>query len=150
MESNRTHRGAVLVVDDNQFFLRMQQMLLERAGFEVLTAENGAEAFELVTAGGRQVDAVVTDLMMPRMDGKELCRRLRSNGTTIPVILVTGSGDNECADAPASFGFTAAIKKPFDPKDLIEMVSLLIPVRSITADMHRDRAVNRRAGTPLP
>ncbi len=116
---------AVLIVDDNEFFLKMQKLLLERSGLTVLTAHDGLEGLDILLSAER-IDAVVTDLMMPRLSGLELCRKIRERSPGLPVILVTGAEDKECAEQPQIFGFDAALTKPFDPRELISLISRLL------------------------
>jgi len=108
--------ATVLIVDDEPSILFLVRIALEVAGYEVVEAANGAAALELVTRGPAP-DAIVTDVMMPVMDGRELLVRLRSDPKTkmIPVI-VHSSVENPPEEA------TAVAKKPVSPDDLAELV----------------------------
>ena len=110
----------VLVVEDNAFFRKMEAMLLERAGFQVVTAEGAPEALAIFSQLGSRIAAVVTDLLMPGMNGLELSRLLQEQRSNLPVILVTGSEGEECLTDPTRHGLTAAFQKPINPKELIE------------------------------
>jgi CheY-like chemotaxis protein len=83
----------ILVVDDEPDLRFILRRILERAGHEVADAGHGAEALECVR--GWRPDLVVTDMMMPVMDGRELIRRLRADPATaqIPILAVTGNGE---------------------------------------------------------
>jgi PAS domain S-box-containing protein len=91
MTSIHSERGRILIVDDDQTILDLLVELLSDEGYEVATATDGAEAFEV--AQSFQPDTVVSDVVMPSVDGLELCRRLKANDATanIPVILISGN-----------------------------------------------------------
>jgi CheY-like chemotaxis protein len=105
----------ILVVDDESNMRFLLRMVLEAEGYEVTEASHGATALELVRE--ERPDLVVTDLMMPVMNGRELIERLRSDDETAEIpILVISSNPN--ADVPG--GADAALRKPFDHDALLE------------------------------
>ena len=67
-----------LIVDDNPFFLRVETLILERHGFEVLTAEDGEEGYAVFHDHMPRIDIVITDLLMPNLSGSELCKRIKN------------------------------------------------------------------------
>src|SRR6185436_512069 len=91
MTSINSERGRILIVDDDQTILDLLVGLLTEEGYEVATATDGAKAFEV--AQSFQPDTVVSDVVMPSVDGLELCRRLKAHDATakIPVILISGN-----------------------------------------------------------
>ncbi len=107
----------VLVVDDEPAILAMMRSLLTEEGCSVLTAQNGQEALALALEA--RPDLIITDLMMPVMDGQELRQRLSDEPRTadIPVVLMTVVGRS-------SFGkqFTAVIRKPFGYNDILSSI----------------------------
>ena len=107
----------VLVVDDEPAILAMMRSLLSDEGCAVLTAQNGQEALALALEA--QPDLIITDLMMPVMDGQELRRRLREEPRTadIPVMLMTVAGRTPFRDQ-----FTAVIRKPFGYNDILSSI----------------------------
>jgi len=111
--------ATILIVDDESDILFLLKMTLEAAGYAVLEAENGAVALEHVARV--RPDLVVTDLMMPVMDGRELITRLRSAPVTsdVPVILVSANPNGEA-------GAQAVLRKPFRQEDLIARVRALL------------------------
>lgn len=121
-QKEQRRRGIVLVVDDNQFFLKMQRLMLERAGFEVATASDAAAGLDRFRQSARDVMLVVTDLMMPGMNGRELCREIKAQRSDVPVVLVTGMGEG---DDLSQGGFDAVMQKPFNPADLIRVIDEL-------------------------
>jgi len=112
----------ILVVEDDPSMRFMLRLIFERAGHEVLEAEHGAVALERIKES--RPDAVVTDLMMPVMDGLVLIRLLRSqlDTSTIPIIVVSANPDG----AEAARAADAAVPKPFLPADLVQTVDSLL------------------------
>jgi CheY-like chemotaxis protein len=104
----------VLVVDDDESTAVMVSRFLAKEGFDVLTALDATKALDLLSR--EKVDAVVTDLMMPRIDGRELVRQLRSDPKTrdLPVIMVTAYGSDEAAEAGLRDGASLFLAKPLD------------------------------------
>jgi CheY-like chemotaxis protein len=104
----------VLVVDDESSIRFLLRTVFEREGFEVVEAHNGAAALERVKE--EEPDLVVTDLMMPVMNGRELIERLRADADTagIPILVVSANANAEVAGAAAALG------KPFDLEVLLD------------------------------
>jgi CheY-like chemotaxis protein len=119
-------RPVVLVADDDEDILALVGLRLERAGYEVLAARDGVEALEIVDA--RTPDIAVVDVMMPRMDGHELVRRLRARAETrsIPIIVLTAVVHDRVADASAAAGADAHMRKPFSPRELVARLDQLV------------------------
>ena len=106
----------ILVVDDEDRIRRLLRMYLERDDFEVEEAENGADALEL--ALNNDYDAVLLDLMMPEMDGIEVCERLRQEKNT-PVIMLTAKGEESNRVQGFEVGADDYIVKPFSPREVV-------------------------------
>jgi CheY-like chemotaxis protein len=115
MEDNRPASCTVLVVDDEPDMRFLLRTTLELAGYGVVEAAHGEEALEQVRHSPPQL--VVTDQMMPRMNGGELIERLRAEGSTkaIPIVMISGTRG-------AQAGADAVLGKPFDPSELIVLV----------------------------
>ncbi len=113
----KPRRPCVLVVDDEASVLRMVQDILEDEEFSVLTAGDGREALAL--ALGSRPDLIITDLMMPAMNGRALRERLRNERltTTIPVLLMSAAYQPQPGD-----DFASVIAKPFDIDELLSHV----------------------------
>jgi CheY-like chemotaxis protein len=116
--SDNTH-VSVLVVDDEPDALFLFKVIFEREGYVVVQAAHGAEALEQLEI--HPVDIIVTDLMMPVMDGAQLIDRLRSDpGTSrIPIVLVSANPNSE-------LGADAVLGKPFRPTDILRVVGKLV------------------------
>ena len=109
-------RPRVLVVDDEQQILRALRVILREAGFETLPASTGEEALDL--AALQHPDAGIIDLLLPDMDGVELCRRLRE-WTDIPLIVLSAVGDEDAKVRALAAGADDYITKPFGPRELV-------------------------------
>lgn len=109
----------ILVVDDEPDLRFILRKIFERAGHEVTDASHGAHALECVR--GSLPELVVTDMMMPVMDGRELIRRLRADPATaqVPILAVTGNG--ELADAA-----DALLAKPYQPDQILAAANTLL------------------------
>ena len=114
----------ILVAEDDAELAELWRVVLEGAGYEVLTAGNGAEALEL--AAGPGADLAICDVMMPVMDGFTLVRELRGAGLTLPVLLITAKG----ALADKHEGFAAGaddyVVKPVDVNEMLWRVEALL------------------------
>jgi two-component system KDP operon response regulator KdpE len=109
-------RPRVLVVDDEQQILRALRVILREAGFEALPASTGEEALDL--AALEHPDAGIIDLLLPDMDGVELCRRLRE-WTGIPLVELSAVGDEDAKVTALAAGADDYITKPFGPRELV-------------------------------
>jgi adenylate cyclase len=118
----------VLAVDDQPTNLRLLDAVLTPRGHRVLMASSGAKALALLDSG--DVDLVLLDVVMPEMDGYEVCRRIRSNPSTefLPVVMVTASGNEQRLNALLS-GADDFITKPFDQSELLARVASLARIK---------------------
>lgn len=108
---------SVLVVDDDAGLREMLELLLAAKGYDVLTADGVASAFERM--GEHDFDLILSDVRMPGGGGKALLERLRSEGDLTPVILLTAYGTIDDAVAVLKMGATDYLQKPFDKDDLL-------------------------------
>jgi DNA-binding response OmpR family regulator len=119
-------RPLVLVADDDPDILALVSFRLERAGYDVLGAQDGDEALRLALE--RTPDLAVLDVMMPKLDGYEVTTRLRQNGSTrrMPIILLTARVQE--ADIARGFevGADDYVKKPFSPQELGARVQAIL------------------------
>ena len=119
-------KGKILVVDDEVNITQILEFSIGSEGYEVITASNGEEAVE--KARREQPDLVILDIMMPKIDGYEACRLIKSNPLTknIPVVLLTAKGRDIDKRLGYEVGATDYIVKPFSPNKLIERIHQLL------------------------
>jgi CheY-like chemotaxis protein len=116
----------ILVADDESHILNVVSLKLSNAGYVVVTASDGQEAFELATA--ERPDLIITDYHMPLLSGLELCQKLRQSVATagIPTILLTARGYGlEPADMEQN-GISRLVSKPFSPRQLLATVDEML------------------------
>ncbi len=113
----------VLVVDDDAKTVELVKLYLRRDGYRVLTAYDGVEALRLAQEG--HPDLVVLDLMLPRIDGLEVCRTLRGQ-SDVPIIMLTARTTDEDKLAGLDLGADDYVTKPFSPKELAARVRAIL------------------------
>ena len=119
----------VLVVDDDATVADVVVAYLERAGMETARATEGMAA--LAAAEASPLDAVVLDLMLPGLDGIEICRRLRDVRPTLPVIMLTARGEEDDRLIGLEAGADDYVVKPFSPRELVLRVQAVLRRTSV-------------------
>lgn len=114
--------GRVLVVDDEPPVLAVATRMLKRAGFDVITAENGRVALDVFATSDVPVCCVILDLSMPEMDGVETLRALREMNADIPAIYSSGYSEQDAMDRPDGISADGFVQKPYESHDLIAQV----------------------------
>lgn len=151
----------VLLVDDEQAILDGLAPFLERSGLRVSTAGDGQHALDVHAA--TPADILVCDVLMPRLDGRSLVRRLRAAGDWTPVVLLTQVGESYERSAALEEGADDYLNKPFDPQELLARVRAVLrravpgqpPLATaqvlVSGDLRVDRAARRvtLAGVPV-
>ncbi|GAA4681156.1 response regulator transcription factor [Phytohabitans rumicis] len=110
-------RQHVLVVDDDLTVSDVVRRYLERAGFDVTLAADGPQA--MIAFERRRPDLVVLDLMLPGLDGLEVCRRMRSRVRDLPVVMLTALGEEADRVVGLELGADDYVTKPFSPRELV-------------------------------
>src|SRR5512146_88095 len=126
---DESSRPLILLVDDETAITANLAPFLERAGFRVSIADDGQEALEQVEDSASQVDLLVLDVLMPRLDGRELLRRLRRSGAqaaVLPVILLTQVGEATERALALEEGADDYLNKPFDPYELLARIRAVL------------------------
>src|SRR5436309_11508981 len=110
----------VLIVEDDEVFVRPLRRALELGGFEVLTAGSGEEALELLKA--EDVDLVLTDQRLPGMDGVAVVRRLKAEHPEVAVVVMTAFGTIGAAVAATRLGAEDYLVKPFESDEILLVI----------------------------
>ncbi len=126
-------KGTILLVDDAGGVLRAESRALERPGYHVLQSRDGEQALAELDRLGNAVQLVVTDLVMPRLGGRELLLRLRESGYSMPVIATSGYSPGTAGDLIKE-GFAAFLAKPFQISKLVGIVRGLLDAEALPAD----------------
>ena len=116
----------ILVVDDDENILNLEKTILEQKGFAVTTASGGPEALALLETG--TFDLILLDVMMPEIDGFEVCRRIKEDERLkeIPVIFLTAKGGGDALAEGFESGAVMYINKPFTANKLLTIVNTML------------------------
>ncbi|HIQ05825.1 MAG TPA: response regulator transcription factor [Anaerolineae bacterium] len=117
------NKPRILVVEDEPQMMGIIAFALETEGFEVITAYDGQQALDRVRMD--QPDLMVLDVMLPKLDGFEVCRRVRES-TTVPVILLTAKKEEEDVIQGLELGADDYVTKPFSPRELVLRVKAVL------------------------
>jgi YesN/AraC family two-component response regulator len=127
--------STLLIVDDEAFLLQVLKARLKQFGANILTAENGKVALDLLSQN--KVDAVLTDIDMPVMDGLALLARMRELGMMTPVVVLTGVGDQAHTLTALRLGATDLLDKPFDSQVILEVVGKALRIGVATRQLEQ-------------
>lgn len=117
-------RRKILVVDDESRMRKLVKDFLQREGFDVLEAGDGSEALDIFFAD-QDISLIILDVMMPKMDGWQVCREIRSF-SKVPIIMLTARGDEKDELTGFELGVDEYISKPFSPKILVARVEAIL------------------------
>jgi DNA-binding response OmpR family regulator len=117
------HTGPVLIIEDDRKTASLVRLYLEREGFRTMTAYDGRQGLKLAEA--HPPIFVVLDLMLPELDGWEVCRRLRRK-TNVPILMLTARGDEIDRVSGLTLGADDYVVKPFSPKELVARVKAIL------------------------
>jgi len=114
----------ILIVEDDEAILRGLVDNLRKENYEVLSASDGKKGFE--TARKNKVDLLILDVMLPGMNGYDVCKQLRSEGVQIPVLMLTGKGEEIDKVLGLELGADDYMTKPFSVRELISRIKALL------------------------
>ena len=117
-------KPSILLIDDETAITENLAPFLSRSGFEVTVASNGEEALQKVAEG--HPDLLVLDVLMPRMDGREVLRQLRKGGNWTPILLLTQVGEASERAMALEEGADDYLNKPFDPHELVARIRAVL------------------------
>ena len=125
--------GRVLVVDDEPDIRKVVRMTLQKAGYEVIEAENGEKAIEAINTGENRLllDVVICDIRMPKINGIEAIAYFRSNYPRVPLIVLTGFPDTEMASSLLRQGVVDYLVKPVEGEKLRAAVARAMDQREL-------------------
>jgi two-component system, OmpR family, response regulator RegX3 len=126
----------VLLVEDEKSIRSAVAAYLEREGYWVTPAEDGQVALEAFAK--HKFDVIVLDLMLPKVSGEEVCRRIR-NASDVPIIMLTAKGEEEDRIAGLELGADDYLVKPFSPRELVARVRALLRRAHVDSEPQRDR-----------
>ncbi len=118
-----SERPQVLVCDDESQILRALRVILRDAGFEALPADSGEQALDL--AAVHNPDAAILDLILPGIDGVEVCRRLRE-WSKMPILVLSAVGDEDVKVRALEAGADDYVTKPFSPRELVARLQAVL------------------------
>jgi DNA-binding response OmpR family regulator len=133
-----TDNPTILLADDDEHLLRGLEFNLKRQGYRVITATNGTKAASLAARHAPQL--VILDVIMPGMDGIEVCREIRGRNARTPILMLSAKAEREDREAAAEAGANAYLTKPF------KLASLLTAIRELIDDGQLEfgsRSINR-------
>ncbi len=131
MINKNPERSKILVVDDIPLNRKLQKTYLESVGYQVIIAQDGVEALQRI--GDESPDLILLDIMMPKMNGFQVCRRLKGSENTrfIPIILVTALNEIEDKVKGIEAGADDFISKPFNKLELLARVKSLLRIKHL-------------------
>ncbi|HVN85546.1 MAG TPA: response regulator [Candidatus Binatia bacterium] len=132
-EADASPKGRVLIVDDDPHALEILSRLLAREGYTCRTADSGQRGLDLLA--NEPVDVIVLDVMMPNMDGLQVCERLRASDAlrAIPVILLTAKDDMETRSRGMALGVSEYLTKPLNKHELFTRLRAQLHSRELLA-----------------
>jgi DNA-binding response OmpR family regulator len=138
-QSDDSGAPIILVVDDNKGVLEFLLLLLSKHGLSVIGAASGSECLEIVKS--QRVDLIILDVMMPVMDGLQVCQELKNICPTVPVILLTARDDMMTRAAAMDLGVSEFVAKPVNNRDLLNRVRTQL--RSLEWDKAAEQVFSR-------
>lgn len=114
----------ILVVDDESSIVTLLQFNIEKAGFDVVTAEDGRTGYELALT--EKPDLIVLDLMLPEMDGIEVCKQLRQDKVETPILMLTAKDDELDKIIGLELGADDYLTKPFSPREVVARIKAIL------------------------
>jgi CheY-like chemotaxis protein len=116
----------ILLIDDEEMVVKITEKMLRKIGYKVLKAISGYEGLEIFKAFRNQIDIVICDMIMPKMDGLELVHRIRAIDPCVKVLLSSGSLIDEDEKDVVNRGFDGLVKKPYMINDLSHKIESIL------------------------
>ncbi len=122
----KSGKGTILVVDDNETVMKMMQQMLQRMGYHPIVFSDSRAALGALRNDPQQFDLVITDLTMPQLSGLELAAEIQQLHQTLPVVIMTGYGDNLNEQNRKKFGIQRVMPKPIMMNELAEVLNEIL------------------------
>lgn len=119
-------KQTILVVDDDPQYREMIVDVLETAEYQIQQGKDGEDAFNIIESNKGKIDLLLTDIVMPRMDGVTLVEKIQAKYPQVKVIYSSGFSQSESFHERATMGSVNFIEKPFMPDDLINLVAKVL------------------------
>lgn len=129
----------LLVVDDEPSILTLLKFNLEQSGFEVLTADNGNDALDIATS--ENLSLIVLDLMLPGMDGMDVCKTLRQEKINTPILMLTAKDDEFDKILGLELGADDYMTKPFSPREVVARVKAILRRSNLIVAEAKDEVI---------
>jgi len=119
----------ILIAEDEKHTRLALNLVLRQAGFSVILAINGQDAYEKIQQqpANRPISLIITDFKMPELDGLSLIDKLQGAGISIPIMVITGYGDKELLRQLHKRGHASYIDKPFIPEEVLHQIANALP-----------------------
>jgi len=116
----------ILLVEDEESLRQLTELILRRAGFQVLTAADGPPAIQILQKAQSRIDLVITDISLPRMNGHELAARLRDLDANVKILFASGSFGEPATMSLGGIEGVNFLQKPFTPTELLAAVNSIL------------------------
>lgn len=139
----------ILIVEDEDVIRDFEVINLKRSGYEVVDVSSGEEAVSVFEKNTDYFDIALLDVMMPGMDGFEVCRRIREKNKTIGIIMLTARGQEMDKVTGLMIGADDYVTKPFSPAELVARVDAIYRRVAMTTEKEQDKAVSELTSGPF-
>jgi DNA-binding response OmpR family regulator len=126
MEATEQRTITIAIIDDEEIIRYSLQRKLARLGYSIISLERAEDMLYLIKTEGREVDLVITDIKLHKMDGIELLRHISALENPVPVLIITGQGNMEDAITALRYGACDFIRKPFDINEVASVVRSIL------------------------
>ena len=145
MEEELDYKKNILIVDDEKMILNLLAHNLEKEGYNVIEAGDGLEAIDIVQ--NKKVDLILLDVMLPKLDGLSVCKRIKNMDVNIPILMVTAKDDELDKILGLELGADDYITKPFNIRELLARVKANLRKYTIVSNINKKQ--NNKEENPI-
>ena len=124
-------QGTVLIIDDQVYVRQAVRLVLTKAGYDVIEAEDGAQGIRVVGENASRVDTIICDLQMPNVDGDQAITYFKRHHPQIPLVIMTGAPDFVLTEVLKNQGITDYLIKPVTDKRLLEVIRATVRLHEL-------------------